>query len=266
MSSTCTRPFVGVTSCLKPRDGGYFHSVSRRYVDAVTSAVDAIPVLLPAIGADQDIEGLLTRLDGLLLTGSPSNIDPTYYDGPPPREGNEADPARDATTLPLIRAAIERGMPIFAICRGFQELNVALGGSLHQHVQELAGRFDHRSDKTKAIAERYIPCHPVTVTAGGVLARLLALDETGALMVNSLHGQGLDRVAPSLAVEATAPDGTIEAVSMPTAPGFVIGVQWHPEYAPVDDPHSRRLFQAFSDAVRAFAQNRDSHAGFQRVA
>lgn len=266
MPEAAPRPFVGVSACLKSRDGGFFHSVSRRYVDAMVIGVDAIPVLLPAIGAAQDVEGLLARLDGILFTGSPSNVDPCHYDGPPPREDNEADPDRDATTLPLIRAAIERGLPILAICRGFQELNVALGGSLHQHVQELPGRFDHRSDKTKPIADRFLPCHPIRVRQAGRLAPILAPGEDGLMMVNSLHGQGLDRLAPPLVVEAEALDGTIEAVSMPEAKGFVIGVQWHPEYAPVDDPHSKRLFEAFGDAVRAFANNRAGHVGFQRVA
>ncbi|SNB70226.1 gamma-glutamyl-gamma-aminobutyrate hydrolase [Arboricoccus pini] len=267
MPEAVPRPFVGITACLKPRDGGFFfHSVSRRYVDAVVSAVDAVPVLLPAIGDAQDIPSLLSRMDGLVLTGSPSNVDPAHYNGPAARPDNEADPARDATTLPLIRAAIQIGLPVLAICRGIQELNVALGGSLHQHVQELPGRFDHRSDKSKPIIERFLPCHAIRVRPDGVLAPILVPGEGGLMMVNSLHGQGLDRVAPSLVVEAEAEDGTIEAVSMPEAKGFVIGVQWHPEYAPEEDPHSKRLFKAFGDAVRAFANNRAGHVGFQRVA
>lgn len=266
MPSLTQRPLIGLTACLKPRDGSFFHSVSSRYVDAVVTGMEAIPVLMPAIGEAQNVDGLLSRLDGILLTGSPSNVDPALYGGPPPREDNLADGERDATTLPLIQAALRIGMPILAICRGFQELNVALGGTLHQHVHEIAGRFDHRSDKSRPVPERFLPCHPVSLVEGGRLAALLELQGQEVVMVNSLHGQGLDRVAEPLVIEARAEDGTIEAVSMPSAAGFVMGVQWHPEYAPLTDPHSRRLFAAFRDAARTFATNRDSHAGLQRVA
>ena len=214
----------------------------------------AVPVLIPAIGPALAIDALLDRLDGIMVTGSPSNVDPTYYGGPAAREGNLADAARDATTLPLIRRALERGIPLLAICRGIQELNVALGGSLHQHVHELPGRRDHRSDKTKDYAGRYAPVHPIALTEGGKLIEVMGGAAT--IHVNSLHAQGIDRLAPSLAVEALAEDGTVEAVSAPGCPGFALGVQWHPEFRVQENPWSMKLFGAFAEAARRRAAAR----------
>jgi putative glutamine amidotransferase len=258
MSDSMPTPLVGVTSCLKSADGFHFHSVRDRYVDAVVTGAAALPVLVPALGDRLEPDGLLVSLDGLMVTGSPSNVDPARYGGPPPREDNEADPARDATTLPLIRRALARGVPILCICRGLQELNVALGGSLHQHVHELPGRIDHRSDKSRPPPDRYALAHQIQLTRGGKLQALF--DGTERIEVNSLHGQGIDRLAERLAVEATAEDGTIEAVSVRDARGFALAVQWHPEWRPVDDPWSRRLFAAFGAAARARAVARTAPA------
>jgi putative glutamine amidotransferase len=254
MNESLPTPLVGVTSCVKTRDEVHFHSVGDKYVDAVVAGAAAVPVLIPALGARLEPDGLLARLDGLMATGSPSNVDPALYGGPPPREGNEADPARDATSLPLIRAALAQGVPLLCICRGLQELNVALGGSLHQHVHEVAGRFDHRSDKTKPLRERYGIAHPIRLTPGGALQQLF--DGAERIEVNSLHGQGIDRLADRLTVEALAEDGTIEAVSVKGAAGFALAVQWHPEWAVLDNPWSRRLFAAFGAAARARAAAR----------
>jgi putative glutamine amidotransferase len=248
MNTAMPVPLVGVTSCLRPCDGLHFHAVGEKYVDAVAAGAGAVPVLIPAIGERLDPGLLLDRLDGLLVTGSPSNVDPARYGGPPPREGNEADLARDATTLPLIRDALRRGVPLLCICRGLQELNVALGGSLHQHVQELPGRFDHRSDKTKPLPDRYGLAHAVRLTPGGRLQS--ALEGPERIEVNSLHGQGIDRLADRLVVEAMAEDGTIEAVSVRDARGFALAVQWHPEWQVLENPWSRRLFAAFGAAAR----------------
>ena len=258
MDNDHTTPLVGVTSCLKSRDEVHFHSVGDKYVDAVVVGAAAVPVLIPAIGERLDPDELLERLDGLMVTGSPSNVDPNLYGGPPAREGNEADPARDATTLPLITCALARAIPVLCICRGLQELNVALGGSLHQHVQELPGRFDHRSDKTRSLKDRYGLAHPVTLTPGGALQALF--DGAERIEVNSLHGQGIDRVADRLVVEAVADDGTIEAVSVRDAQGFALGVQWHPEWQVLENPWSRRLFAAFGAAARARAAARTTRA------
>ncbi len=264
MTNAQPTPLIGVTSCLKPRDEIHFHSVGEKYVDAVVAGASAVPVLIPALGARLDPDELLARLDGLLVTGSPSNVDPGHYGGPPARPGNLADPARDATTLPLIRRALRRGVPLLGICRGLQELNVALGGTLHQHLEEVAGRFDHRSDKSRPVPERYGLAHEVTVTPGGRLQALLEGAER--IEVNSLHGQGIERLAPGLAVEAVAADGTIEAVSVPAAAGWAFAVQWHPEWQVLENPASRRLFAAFGAAARSFAAARMRHDPIPAVA
>lgn len=249
---------IGVTACLKSIDGVPFHAAADQYVRAVRDGADGVPLLVPALGDDLDLETVLATVDGLLFTGSPSNVAPERYGGPPPREGNLADPARDATTLPLWRHALRRGLPILAICRGMQELNVAMGGTLHQHVQEVAGRFDHRAPpRDQPLEIRYGPAHKVRVEPDGMLARIL--DGEREFVVNSLHGQGIDRLAPGLVVEATAEDGTIEAVSVAGAAAFVIAVQWHPEYKVLENPQSRRLFAAFGAACRGRTQLRQDH-------
>lgn len=251
------RPLIGVTACRKLAGAATSHCVGDKYVDAVIEAAGGIAVLIPAVGAAVPAGALLERLDGLLLTGSPSNLDPELYGGGPRPAGDPADPHRDATTLPLIRACIEAGIPLLALCRGIQEVNVALGGSLLGRLHDTLGRADHRSDKTRAYAERYAPAHPVTLTPSGLLARLY--DGAATIEVNSLHGQGIDRLAPGLAVEAEAPDGTIEAVTMPGARSFVLAVQWHPEWCAAEiEPH-RRIFAAFGEACRHQLSSRGSH-------
>jgi putative glutamine amidotransferase len=226
-----------------------FHTVNERYTAAVIDAAGGLPVLIPAIGPKTDCCAVLDRLDGLLITGSPSNVEPHHYGGPPSIEGTLHDPDRDATTLPLIREAVRRDLPILAICRGIQELNVALGGTLYQRIFDMPERFNHRRRRRPGIPEeeRYGPAHSVKLTEGG---RLVALAGTSEIMVNSLHGQGIDRPAPDLMVEAVAPDGQIEGVSLPGA-RFVIGVQWHPEYKAVENPFSLALFRSFSQACHA---------------
>jgi putative glutamine amidotransferase len=239
-------PLIGLPACMRCLNERTFHTVNDRYINALIEATGCLPVVIPAIGAKCEISAVLDRLDGLLLTGSPSNVEPSRYGGEPSQPGTLHDPDRDATTLPLIREAVRRDLPILAICRGIQELNVALGGTLHQKVHELPGRLNHRSRKDSPEGP-YGPAHSVSLTPGG---RLLALFGVGEIMVNSLHSQGIDRPAPPLFVEAVAPDGQIEAVSLPGA-RFVIGVQWHPEYKVLDNPFSRTLFVAFARACFA---------------
>jgi putative glutamine amidotransferase len=204
-----------------------------------------LPLLIP-VGASAQAAEILQAVDGLLVPGAPSNVEPSRYGGAAPRPGTLLDPQRDETSLALLRAAIDRGKPLFAICRGFQELNVALGGTLHQHVHELPGRLDHREDESRPLDVQYGPAHSVTLTRGGLLARLTGQEH---FTVNSLHHQGIDRPASGLAIEAVAPDGQIEAVSMPAAQGFVLGVQWHPEWRWAENPVSRALFAAFGAAL-----------------
>jgi len=239
-------PIVGIPTCLRKVNGRIFHGVNDRYPNAVIDAAKCLPLLIPAVGSRVDVCTVLDRLDGLLLTGSPSNVHPSHYGAEPSHPEILHDQERDATTLPLIREAIRRDLPILAICRGIQELNVALGGTLHQRVHELPGRLNHRSRKDSADGP-YGPAHSVTLTAGGLLASLVGAYE---VMVNSLHSQGIDRPAPRLRVEAVAPDGQIEAVSLPEA-RFVLGVQWHPEYKAMDNPFSGALFSAFAEACGA---------------
>lgn len=237
---------VGIPACAKLVDGQVRHDTPGRYAAAVFGGSGALPVMIPPMGEAQ--LAVLDRLDGLLLSGSPSNVHPSHYAGGESETPEKHDPERDATTLRLIPAAIARGMPVLAICRGIQELNVALGGTLHQRVHVQPGRMDHRGG-TGTFEQRYAPRHPVEVS--GHLARILG---TGSVMVNSLHGQAIDRPAPGLAVEAMAPDGTIEAVRLERAP-WVFGVQWHPEWNYANDTASVALFRAFGEACRAYRAN-----------
>ena len=236
-------PLVGIPTCLRVVNERAFHGVNERYPSAVIDAAGCLPVLIPAIGSKVDVCVLLDRLDGLLLTGSPSNVHPSHYGAEPSHPEILHDRERDATTLPLIREAVRRDLPILAICRGIQELNVALGGTLHQRVHEVPGRLNHRSPRDSPDGP-YGPAHSVMLTAGGLLTSLAGATE---MMVNSLHSQGIDRPAPRLRVEAVAPDGQIEAVSLPGA-RFVVGVQWHPEYKALGNPFSSALFSAFAEA------------------
>lgn len=245
----CTmKPLVGISCCTKLFGiyGMANHAASDTYVHAVDAVVRAVPVLLPANGDAADLETLLARLDGLILTGSRSNVQPALYGGPPHPDGTPEDPARDSLTLPLIRAAVAAGLPVLAICRGLQELNVALGGTLHQRLQDLPGRLDHSTPIMPLARLRTAKAHRVSVVAGSWLHRVAGARE---IAVNSLHNQGIDRLAPGLVIEGTAPDGTIEAVRVAQAPGFAVGVQWHPEYDHERDAVSRRIFEAFGDAV-----------------
>jgi putative glutamine amidotransferase len=187
----------------------------------------------------------LAQVDGLLFTGAPSNVAPVHY-GQTARPGTELDEIRDATSLPLLRAATQSGKPVLAICRGFQELNVALGGSLYQHVHEIPGRLDHREPANVSREIEYAPAHGVTIVPDGLLARLSGLTQG---KVNSLHHQGIDRLAPGLKAEAHAPDGQIEAVSHPGAYAFLLGVQWHPEWRFAQDPLSLAIFQGFGASL-----------------
>jgi putative glutamine amidotransferase len=259
MMSSDRPPTIGVPACFVEHDGFGDHQVGDKYVLSVIDGAGGLPLLIPALGARLDFDALLAELDGLLITGSPSNVEPHHYGGRPPRPDSLRDPARDATTLPLIRLALERGVPLFAICRGLQELNVALGGTLHQEVHELPGRADHRSDKSVPPAVRYAPVHPIDVVPDGMLQRLL--DGASTIQVNSLHGQGIDHLAARLTVEAVAPDGTIEAVSVNNARGFALAVQWHPEWRVLENPTSRRLFAAFGAACRARQRARHERHG-----
>jgi putative glutamine amidotransferase len=243
------KPLIGISCCVK--GFGLFntpnHAASDSYVRVTLGPVGGIPILLPASG-EATIPDILPRLDGLMLTGSRSNVGPSHYDGPAHAEGTPEDAQRDSTTLPLIRAAIRQGVPLLAICRGMQELNVALGGSLDQRIQDLDGRMDHSTPSDQPIPlVRTGKAHGVRLAEGSLLARLA---NTAEVPVNSLHNQGVQRLAPTLEAMAWAPDGTVEAVRVRDAPGFAWGVQWHPEYDWERDAFSRAIFEAFGAACR----------------
>jgi putative glutamine amidotransferase len=254
--SGSSKPVVLVPACNRVLAQHPTHTVGKKYIDAVRLA-GALPLVVPAAGADE-LDELLALADGVMLTGSPSNVAPHHF-GEPVRDPElPLDPQRDAWTLPLVPRALALGLPLLAICRGFQEMNVALGGSLHQAVHEVGPYADHREDEDDPLPAQYAPAHRVTLTPGGVLAQILQMD---VIEVNSLHGQGVHRLAPALAVEGVAPDGLIEAFSVQDARGFALGVQWHPEWQAEINPASRRLFQAFGDAARDWRQRRGGFPG-----
>lgn len=240
-----SRPVVAVIADVQIIGKHPFHVAGEKYLAAVDEAADALPLVLPALGLDAG--EVLDAVDGVLMTGAQSNVGPERYDGPAARPGTPADRARDAAALPLIRAALDRGVPLLCICRGFQELNVALGGTLFQHLHEQPGRLDHRERDGDPLVVQYGPAHEVALEPGGQLATLFGLR---TIMVNSLHGQGIDRLAAGLAIEGRAPDDTIEAVRVEAATEFAIGVQWHPEWRPAATPHHLRLLEAFGTAAR----------------
>lgn len=245
-------PLVGVTCCTRVMNEHPTQWVSEKYVTAVSDAAEALPLLVPALGDRLDIAALVERLDGLLVTGSRSNVEPHHYGGAPSVPGTLHDAQRDAMTLPLIRAAVAADLPMLAICRGIQELNVALGGTLFQRLHEVEGRRDHRAPEGPVEVRYAHRAHTVAIAPGSLLERLAGTRE---LLVNSLHAQGIDRLAPALVVEAVAPDGQIEAVRH-TEATFVVGVQWHPEYRVTENAFGRALFGAFGEACRARATRR----------
>jgi putative glutamine amidotransferase len=240
-------PVVGIPCDHRMMGAHPFHSVGEKYIAAVRDGAGVLPVLLPVLDPPIPASEWLAAVDGLLFTGSPSNVSPKRYGGPGPREGVLQDENRDATTLPLLEAAIAAGAPTLCVCRGFQELNVALGGTLFQHIHEIAGRSDHRENTKASLDEQYGSAHDVQVLDGGLLSKIVS---ERTFQVNSLHSQGIDRLAAPLHADAVAPDGTIEAVSMPKSKSFVLGLQWHPEWRWAENPVSREIFSAFGEALR----------------
>ncbi|WP_119154461.1 gamma-glutamyl-gamma-aminobutyrate hydrolase family protein [Caldimonas tepidiphila] len=241
------RPVVLLPACNRTLGAHPYHVIGRKYVDAVRLA-GCLPLVVPSAAA-QDVDELLETAHGVLLTGSPSNVHPDHFGESVLDENLPLDPDRDSLTLPLIRKALARGVPLFAICRGFQEMNVAFGGSLHQAVHDRPGHLDHREAPDGPLEEQYGPAHEVSIVPGGLLETILG---DSRFLVNSLHGQGVNRLAEGLRVEAVAPDGLIEAFSRPSAPAFNLCVQWHPEWQASENPVSVKLFKAFGAACQAY--------------
>ncbi len=249
---------VGIPACSKQVNDEPQYATPARYVRALMGVARAVPVLLPPVG--EAMLAVLDRVDGLLLSGSPSNVHPDLYGVTESLTPDQHDRLRDGTTLPLAREALRRGMPLLAICRGIQELNVALGGTLHQQVHALDARHDHRADDGE-LDHQFRLKH--TVQVSGDLAGIVGGE---VMMVNSLHEQAIDRPADRLVIEAVAEDGTIEAVRVRDAKSFAFGVQFHPEWHFETDPASRAIFAAFGQACRAYRDARDGRTLEQKQA
>jgi putative glutamine amidotransferase len=243
-----SRPIVVIPACTTLIEGYVFDAVGRKYTAAIAEVAECQPLHMPVGTGMSDIGAILEVADAILLTGSRSNVAPEHYGEETPIKPDALDPFRDALTLPLIRAAVERKTPLFAICRGFQELNVALGGSLHQAVHDVDGHKDHRARYELPLDEMYGPVH--TVSLRGRLRDWVGSDK---LMVNSLHWQGIARLADGLKPEAFAEDGLVEAVRGPDDAAFCLGVQWHPEWGAKLNPVSASLFRRFGAAARGAA-------------
>lgn len=244
------RPLVGVVTDLKEIEPHRFFATGEKYLRALTDAADVVPVLLPLMADRVHLQEWLQRLDGVFLTGAYSNVHPRHFAQTDEIPDTKHDEARDALSLDLIRATVDAGKPLFGVCRGLQEMNVAFGGSLHQNLH-LTGRYqEHREDKSQPLAVQYGPAHDVSLVPGGVLARVTGVE---SMTVNSVHTQGVDRLASGLQVEARAEDGLVEAFSVEGARRFAVGVQWHPEWQVLEHPQNKALFTAFGDACREVA-------------
>lgn len=246
-------PIIGIPADRRLYGKHYFHMVGEKYIEAVAQGARAVPVLVPALGADLDLASLLAAFDGLLLTGSASNVEPHHYGGPASQPGTLHDPDRDATTLPLIKQAVDAGLPVLAICRGFQEMNVAYGGTLYPRLHEIEGYGDHREDESAELDVQYGPAHEVILAPGGLFESLAG---QGRLQVNSLHWQGVQSLGKGLEVEARAPDGVVEGFRVDRSRSFAVALQWHPEWQVALNPFSSALFTAFGEAARARAVSR----------
>lgn len=246
-------PIVAVTSDVRELDDNIWHATPEPYLKAAVETAGVLPLIVPSLGSRIDPDSLLSSVDGLMLTGSRSNVHPLHYGAGDVEKHGPYDESRDATVLPLIRRAVELGVPLLAICRGIQEFNVALGGTLAREIQEREGALDHRAPEADTEDERFVIRQPVIIKEGGCLAGIFG---AGEIMVNSLHRQGIEVPAPSLQIEAVAPDGTVEAVSVKDVPAFAIGVQWHPEYWAHSDEASAKIFRAFGNAAREHAAAR----------
>lgn len=258
-----THPLVGLPSDTYEKGGFGFHSLGDKYVRAVSDVAKCLPVMIPAIAEALDLDALLDHLDGVVMTGAVSNVHPPLYGVEAAADYEPYDHARDRLTLKLIRTVIDRGMPLFCICRGFQELNVVFGGTLETELQKGEGRLDHRAPQDDDVNVRYAPRHKIALTRGGQFERILGKSE---ITVNSIHRQGVAKLGPGLIAEAVAPDGIIEAVSVKGARGFALGAQWHPEFRASENPDSVKLFEAFGNAVRDYAAAKQASLRAARVA
>ncbi|APG46391.1 gamma-glutamyl-gamma-aminobutyrate hydrolase family protein [Phaeobacter porticola] len=246
-----TRPKVGIIGNSYLINDEYpAHAGGTMNSEAVAEVAGCMPLLIPSDPRFLSVEELLESFDGFLLTGGRPNVHPNEYGEAETDAHGAFDRARDAIALPLVRACVERGQPFLGICRGFQEVNVAMGGTLYPEIRDLPGRMNHRMPPDGTLEEKFAMRHIVELTEGGVFHRLFGAAE---VMTNSLHGQGIKAPGSRIVIDGTAPDGTPEAIYVKDAPGFTLAVQWHPEWDAANDPVSRPLFTAFGDAVRDWA-------------
>ena len=245
------RPVVGIIGNSYLINDQYpAHAAGTMNTEAVAQVVGALPLLIPSDPRCVSVPELLEVCDGFLLTGGRPNVHPAEYGEDETPAHGTFDRARDAVALPLVRACVERGQPVFGICRGFQEMNVAMGGTLYPEIRDLPGRMNHRMPPDGTLEEKFALRHPVRFVEGGIFHRILGALE---VMTNTLHGQGIKTPGQRIVIEGEAPDGTPEAIHVAGAPGFALGVQWHPEWNAGSDPVSRPLFAAFGEAVRGYA-------------
>lgn len=250
-SSVLRRPVVGIIGNMNILHEDYpVHAGGTMNSAAVAEVAGCLPLIIPSDPHFVSVAELLDLCDGFLLTGGRPNVHPSEYGEPETPAHGEFDRCRDAITLPLIRACVDRGQPFLGICRGFQEVNVALGGTLDPEIRNLPGRSNHRMPVDGSLADKFALRHLVTFTPDGVFARLMGAPE---VMTNSLHGQGINRAGTGIVIDGTAPDGTPEAIYVKGARGFTLSVQWHPEWNASADPVSRPLFAAFGAAAAAWA-------------
>lgn len=250
------RPKVGIIGNSYLINDDYpAHAGGTMNSEAVADVSGCMPLLIPSDPRFLSVEELLETFDGFLLTGGRPNVHPNEYGESATEAHGAFDRARDAITLPLVRACVERGQPFLGICRGFQEVNVAMGGTLYPEIRDLPGRMNHRMPPDGTLEEKFAMRHTVSLTEGGVFHQLFGAPE---VMTNSLHGQGIKTPGARIVIDGTAPDSTPEAIYVKDAPGFTLAVQWHPEWDAANDPVSRPLFTAFGDAVRGWASGRRS--------
>ncbi len=254
-----TRPIVGIIgNSFLINDQYPAHAGGTMNSQAVAEVADCIPLLIPADPRFVSVAELLETCDGFLFTGGRPNVHPEEYGEAPTEAHGAFDRARDAIALPLVRACVERGQPFLGVCRGFQEVNVAMGGTLHPEIRDLPGRMNHRMPPDGTLEEKFALRHSVSFTEGGVFHRLLGAPE---VMTNTLHGQGIKTPGARIVIDGQAPDGTPEAIYVDGAPGFTLSVQWHPEWNAANDPVSRPLFRAFGDAARRWREGSRSGGG-----
>lgn len=245
------RPVVGIISNSFLLNETYpAHGGGTMNFEAVSGVSDCLGMLIAADPRFSCVEELLEICDGFLLTGGRPNVHPEEYGEAETPAHGAFDRARDAITLPLVRACVDRGQPFLGICRGFQEVNVAMGGSLYPEIRDLPGRMNHRMPPNGTLEEKFALRHRVRLLEGGAFQKLFGAPE---VMTNTLHGQGIKRPGERIVVEGWAPDGTPEAIRVRDAKGFTMAVQWHPEWDAANDPVSRPLFTAFGKAVHDWA-------------